>query len=70
MPAIVERAKWDVLVKMFQYLYYAKLRKEEIKKVDYLFKFGKHKQVAEKVWDCFFVQHLEWPHEMYNEVYK
>lgn len=65
----VEKAKWMLLVSMFQYLHYAKLRKEEVKKGDFIFKFAKNKKIAEKVWVCFYEDQIEWPHQMYSKIF-
>jgi hypothetical protein len=65
----INTKNWMILVEQFQHLHYAKLRKQEVKKIDFLFKFGKNKQIAEKVWECFVDQGIEWPHEMYDRIF-
>lgn len=65
----IDTKKWMILVEQFQFLYYGKLRKKEIKKIDFIFKFGKNKHIAEKVWECFYDLQIEWPHEMYDRIF-
>ncbi len=63
------RNNWMILIKMFQYLYYANLRREEILISDFKNRYPKHKKIAEKVWECFHDLKIEWPHEMYHRVF-
>lgn len=65
----VDTAKLEVLVMIWKNIYYGELRKNPIKKADLIFKYGKHKDIVEKVWECVYDLKLEWPYEMYDHVY-
>lgn len=65
----IDREKWIILIKLFQNLHYAKLRKTEVIKSEFLIKNSKHKKIANKVWECFYDLKIEWPYEIYFRIY-
>jgi len=64
-----DRQKMMLLIKIWQEIYYSNLRKTPIKKNDLIFKYGKHKAIVEKIWDCVYDLQIEWPYEMYHRVF-
>lgn len=65
----IDSKKYMVLVEIWQTIHYSERRKNPIKKADLIFKYGKHKEVAERVWECVYDLKIEWPAEMYDRVY-
>lgn len=65
-----DKEKIMLLFKIWQTIHYSNLRKEPIKKNDLIFKFGKHKVVVERIWECVYDLKIEWPLEMYDRVFE
>jgi hypothetical protein len=63
---IVNTSKYMTLLKIYHHIRY----NPGVKKGDVLFKFGKHKAVAEKIWECYHDLKLEWPVEIYLRVFE
>lgn len=66
---IIDGEKYMVLLKIWQHIYWNERRKTPVKKADVEFKFGKHKEIVGKVWECVYDLKIEWPAEMYGRVY-
>jgi hypothetical protein len=66
----VNRDNYMLLVKIWQTIHYSEKRKTPISKVDLIFKYGKHKDVVEKIWICVYDLKIEWPFEMYDRVFE
>lgn len=67
---IIDTKKYMLLVEIWQAIYYGELRKNPVKKPDLIFKYGKNKDIVEKVWECVYDLKIEWPAEMYDRVYE
>jgi hypothetical protein len=67
---VIDTKKYMLLVEIWQRIHYGELRNTPVKKADLIFKYGKHKDVVEKVWECVYDLKIEWPAEMYDRVYE
>jgi len=62
----VNTEKYLLVLKIYHYM----KNIPNLKKGDLIFKFGKHKKLAEEIWECFHDLKIEWPYEIYKRVYE
>lgn len=66
---VYDRNKIMLLTRIWQDIYRSNLRREPITKIDLIFKYGKHKKIVEKIWECVYDLKIEWPYQMYDRVF-